>query len=238
LHAEKVADKSRELVPVFDYLFRYDRGAFWMASHSFGQWWAPFNRIGRWAWDGLMHTREQYKMMHATGAYDHLIVQDIVLPKRNIAKFVDWNTSRKDGFHIWPLWLCPFRADSQTVMHKLKRTSEDGDENELSVNVGIWGLGGDNYEQNVTMNEFLEKKIQDLGGRKWLYGQVFYSEEEFWRIYDRKHIETLRKLWNADGLPTVWEKVRNKGGKGSQVSYWQAFKKYRSGAVLLKKKGK
>lgn len=81
-------------MPVFDYLFRYDRGAFWMGSLSMGQWWAPANRLGRWLWDGLSHTREQYKMMHVTGSYDTLVVQDIVFPWGRIGEFVAWNDKK------------------------------------------------------------------------------------------------------------------------------------------------
>lgn len=251
LHAEKVStgtrkETHRELVPTFDYLFRYDRGAFWMASHMFGDTWLlPWNALGRWAWDGFCNTREQYRLMHARGVQNSVVVQDIVLPAASVTEFVEWNVhgsvgdssgdseDKTKGLDIWPLWLCPFRADSDTIMHQLPPSHADS--TALSINVGIWGMGSPDYEENVAMNKRLEKKVSALGGRKWLYGQVFYTEEEFWQIYDKEKIGKLRETWSAGRLPSVWDKVRNKETGATMVSEWQMIKNYRAGRGLLKK---
>jgi len=45
---------------------------------------------------------------------------------------------------------------------------------------------------------------------KWLYAQVFCSEEEFWGRYDREEYEGLREKWGAGSLLSVWEKVRRR----------------------------
>jgi delta24-sterol reductase len=234
LHAQEAKNHHRELVPIFDYLFRYDRGAFWMASHMFGHSLLfPFNKFNRWLWDSLTHTREQYKLMHARGAQNSVVVQDIMLPRSSVGPFVRWNSSENEGLQIWPLWLCPFHADSKTAMHQLPSNSSE----ELSINVGIWGMGSLDYDDNVQKNKDLERKVQELGGRKWLYGQVFYTEEEFWQIYDQERIMELRKRWKAETLSSIWEKVRNKETGKTLVSNWQLIKNYRRGEALLKKKG-
>jgi len=46
-----------EAVPIVDYLFRYDRGGFWVAKYAFKYFITPFNRITRFLLDYFMHTR-------------------------------------------------------------------------------------------------------------------------------------------------------------------------------------
>jgi len=46
-----------------------------------------------------------------------------------------------------------------------------------------------------------------------LYGRVFYTEEEFWGIYDETRYAALREKYDATSLPTVWDKVRDRGRK-------------------------
>jgi len=69
------------------------------------------------------------------------------------------------------------------------------------------------------MNRQLEAKVQELGGRKWLYAQTYYSEGQFWDIYDRDAYETLRHKYHATHLPSIYDKVKFVSkGKESQGS--------------------
>jgi delta24-sterol reductase len=38
----------------------------------------------------------------------------------------------------------------------------------------------------------------------------FYTESEFWDLYDRPKYEMLRKKWHAEALPNMYDKVRRK----------------------------
>lgn len=53
------------------------------------------------------------------------------------------------------------------------------------LNIGVWGCGPQNYDEFIGKNRALEKKLDELGGRKWLYAQTYYTKEEFWKVYDR-----------------------------------------------------
>ncbi|MCJ1472524.1 hypothetical protein MMC13_001172 [Lambiella insularis] len=48
----------------------------------------------------------------------------------------------------------------------------------------------------------------ELGGMKWLYAHAYYTEEEFWSMYDRKWYEALRVKWSATTLLSVYEKIK------------------------------
>lgn len=76
------------------------------------------------------------------------------------------------------------------------------------LNIGLWGPGPSRYEDFVKLNRDLEHKLRELGGMKWPYTHTYYSESEFWEIYDREWYEALRRKYNATSLPSVYEKVR------------------------------
>lgn len=43
---------------------------------------------------------------------------------------------------------------------------------------------------------------------KWLYAQTYYTEAEFWAIYDRAWYDALRVKYHATTLPSVYDKVK------------------------------
>ncbi|MCJ1232608.1 hypothetical protein MMC14_000561 [Varicellaria rhodocarpa] len=179
LHASNKASSSSltnpafQAVPIKDYLFRYDCGAFWMGSYSFNT--LPFNRLTRFLLDPLMHARKMYQDFHAMGNDHNFIIQDLAIPGGKAGQFLDF---LHDNFDIYPLWLCPIRAGSQVPVHALPH------ETEFILNVGLWGppceeaiIG--NHDAFMEENKVLERKVSELGDLKWLYANVYYTEKEF-----------------------------------------------------------
>jgi delta24-sterol reductase len=106
-----------------DYLFRFDRGAFWMARHGLSVFFGPWAHRAasartptgpaaslRFLYAWLASTRQLYAMLHRVGdtaLAKTYIVQDFILPSaRTAAAFVDAGSA---PLGIWPLWLCPVR---------------------------------------------------------------------------------------------------------------------------------
>lgn len=200
---------TTEAIPLAEYLFRYDRGGFWVGRSAFDYFKFPFNRLTRWWLDDFLHTRMMYSALHASGEAKKYIVQDLALPYSTAEKFVEYTGKE---FGIWPLWLCPLKqSPGRSTMHphSLLKT-EDGKEKreELMLNIGLWGFGPKNHEEFLRKNKDLERKLTELGGMKWLYAHTYYGEGEFWEMFDRKWYEALREKYRAKGLPSVWEKVR------------------------------
>ncbi|OAL05723.1 FAD-binding domain-containing protein [Phaeosphaeriaceae sp. SRC1lsM3a] len=197
-----------ELIPIADFLFRYDRGVFWMAAHG----WAPllWNRLTRFFLDRMWRTRFQYRVVHLIGGTPH-IIQDLAIPQSNAEDVLSY---LHEEYKIYPLWLCPIKYDPLVSMHTAL-TSPDPPP-EMLVNIGVWGspnYGADflrpgTYEAFVRTNRAIEAKVTDAGGLKWLYAVNYYEEDEFWKVYDKRRYEELRRKWSAEGLPSLWEKVR------------------------------
>ncbi|KAL1306951.1 hypothetical protein AAFC00_005589 [Neodothiora populina] len=222
IHADRITRPSffssasttivkKETVSLMDYLFRYDRGAFWTGAYAFKYFLVPFNRITRWALDDFMKTRVMYHALHASGHARQYMIQDLAIPAHNAEKFVEYVD---ETFGFYPLWLCPLRTSPTTTTRKVsmhpQSTSPSGDEDDgWLVNVGVWGPGPSDYKKFVQVNRDLEREVRELGGMKWLYAQAFYTEDEFWDIYGpRQEYDALRRRYHADHLPDVYEKVR------------------------------
>ena len=211
LHAQKLI-KNRstpitETIPLRDYLFRYDRGGFWVGSFAFKYFRCPFNRVTRWFLDDFLHVRVMYHALHQSGLSSRYFVQDVGIPYElasDFAGFLDHT------FGYYPVWLCPLSQRQQLGQSTFSDFEVNGQSTETRrlLNFGIWGRGPTNWEQFVEANRTLEHKVQELNGKKWLYAHTYYTEEEFWKIYDREKYDELREKYHATHLPTVYDKVR------------------------------
>ncbi len=197
---------ASDLVPLTDYLFRYDRGGFWVGAAAFDYMGMPFNNYTRWFLDDFLHTRMLYNALHSSGQSEYMIVQDLALPYDTAADFV---RRMDDMLGIWPLWLCPLKQSSYPTMHPhLNERDESGVLKPL-LNIGLWGKLPPHYRGGfVQANRDIERVLQELRGMKWLYAQTYFSEEDFWKDFDRDWYNDLRKKYHAQSLPTVFEKVR------------------------------
>ncbi|EQK98883.1 FAD binding domain-containing protein [Ophiocordyceps sinensis CO18] len=139
-----------------------------------------------------------YRAPHASGtASSRFVIQDLALPYDTAGEFVDY-TARNLG--IWPIWLVSPKA------HALAHLSPQHGRDDYYYVCGShgrqlfpcrrldlgarpggqhWplGWGPSNYDAFVAANRALGDKLAQLGGRKWLYAQTFYSEDQFWGVY-------------------------------------------------------
>lgn len=145
LHASSLTRSSpttavTEAIPLPDYLFRYDRGAFFIGAYAFRYFLTPFNRLTRWALDHFMHTRVMYHAMHASGLSNRYIIQDLALPISSAQDFLTY-VDRK--FAIYPLWLCPLRANRTISLHPHTHIINPATRKTTQplLNIGVWGSG-------------------------------------------------------------------------------------------------
>ncbi|KIX00900.1 uncharacterized protein Z518_09965 [Rhinocladiella mackenziei CBS 650.93] len=201
-----ISTAPQDLIPLTDYLFRYDRGAFWTGKFAYSWFLTPFNRLTRWLVDHWMHARTMYHALHRSGLINRFIIQDVAVPNRNIPAFSSWLDEYLP--HIYPRWLCPLKLHETVSMHPHLAPPAARDEDSL-LNIGVWGPTPKGMLQ-ISVNRRIEAELKRLEGMKWLYAQTFYTEAEFWAIYDRDWYDGLRRKYRAEGLPSVYEKVRTR----------------------------
>jgi delta24-sterol reductase len=209
MHAEDILKKIeggnsdyRETIPVQTYLFRYDRGVFWSGLRAFKYFVTPFNRITRYLLDPFMYSRTMVHALHRSGIASRTIIQDYGVPYDAAEEFVRW-TDERTG--IWPLWLCPVKSAPQG-----ERSFSQGNiiKDDILLDIGIWDMGPAEPHAFIKLNRDFEAKVTELGGMKCLYAHAYYTEQEFWDIYDEKKYKELRTKYHAESLPSVYDKVK------------------------------
>ncbi|KAI3320384.1 FAD binding domain protein [Xylariaceae sp. AK1471] len=257
LDVQKRAMKSSsavvDYVPLVDYLFRWDRGGFWVARYAYRYFLTPFNRITRYALDTFMHARVMYHALHKSGLSDTYIIQDVGVPFHAVESFYEW---LHETLRIYPLWLCPIRVRRCTpdAAHGLHADFADPSTPEIMLNFGVWGPGPNDYDELVRLNRLIEHKVHELGGKKTLYAQAYYTEDEFWKTYNRPAYDAVRIKYHADHLPSVYDKVKvDEAAKVNAKEHsrmpstlrnrwpfqglYGVYKAWRGGDYLLQKKG-
>ena len=204
LYLKKVADAGQiqtDSVPIKDYLFRFNRGAFWTAELVFRQAGIPLNPFSRFVLDPFLRTRKLYQAIQESAAGQSYICQDLVLPQETVSPFLNFIDQE---FGLYPIGGCPIKPETRSP---LQPNSIDSS---LLFNIGVYGLKIEPYEKFVEANRKIEAKTRELGGKKWFYAHNYYPESEFWSIYDKKWYDRLRKKYKAETLPSVFDRTRVK----------------------------
>ncbi|EEP79956.1 predicted protein [Uncinocarpus reesii 1704] len=171
IHAEQICQESPsestiEYVPVADYLFRYDRGAFWMGQFAYDYFFIPFNRLTRYFLDYFMHTRVMYHALHKSRLSSTFIIQDMAVPWSAGNEFIGY---LGENFDRYPLWLCPIKphARQHVSFHPQSLIHGDTGGDNMLLNVGLWTPGPSSHRAFIEANRALEHKTYSLHGSKW-----------------------------------------------------------------------
>lgn len=215
MHAESILDSlahtsrafsrpttHKEYVPIKTYLFRYDRGVFWSGLRAFKYFVTPFNALTRYLLDPFMYSRTMVHALHRSGIAAQTIIQDFAVPYASASEFIEW-TDERTG--IWPLWLCPVKS---APLDQRSFSQGNNIKDDILLDVGIWDMGPKDSHAFIRLNRDFEQKVTDLGGMKCLYAHAYYTEQEFWDIYDKDKYMELRKKYYAESLPSVYDKVK------------------------------
>jgi hypothetical protein len=220
-HASEKQTDSQELIPCIDYLFRYDKGAFWMGyylmqipllcrhlfrrSHRFLEKLKATtaqlqDRFLKAAFlprvlGSLMDSQHLYATLHTIPENwfaTTFVVQDFYIPEESVEIFIDQVC---ESTAITPLWLCPIRGTNtpQILSPHLSHAKPP----QMFVNVGVYGMPKKDLAP-IEATRYLEQQTKLFGGKKMLYSQSYYSEEAFWEIYSLPDYQQLRRRYFAD----------------------------------------
>ena len=203
----------QSIITIKDYIWRWDTDWFW-CSKNFG----VQNKVVRFfvSWIGLkskyywkiMHFNRKYKLtdkfdkIFGKKHYSQTVVQDIEIPIENCVKFLEF-------FHkeigIKPIWACPLKAYNKNDKFTLYLMNP----NKLYVNFGFWDLvkTTEEYPEGY-FDKKIEKKVKELNGKKSLYSTSYYSEEEFWKLYNKNEYFRLKKKYDSSNtFNNLYQKV-------------------------------
>lgn len=214
-------------MPLYDYLFRYDRGAFWMGTYALfpsllARFWledTPFfpptfikndsaynepqypSQLFRQLTGPFMDSATLYRWLHwrrESWFERHFVVQDFYLPLSQVAPFIHYSLASNG---IRPLWICPCMATSTPQIFSPQQNDEI-----LVCDIGVYGWPKSPLS-SVEATQLLEKKCYALGGKKMFYSWNYLSEEKLWQLYPKGVYEALRNKYAAATFPSFVDKV-------------------------------
>eukprot|EP01038_Epipyxis_sp_PR26KG_P010981 gene10981-14749_t len=202
---------SRMLIlPIKSFLFRYDRGAFWMAKPISFSWKLLFkspllvpafimthnNIFCRFLFRHLFTTSILFRLLNLADTMivnKRMVIMDIYVPLSKTESLVKF--TRNNIPITTPLWLCPvLKSNSKQILSPHYIEFDEKKEKYL-VDVGIYGRVDDN-------NGNLYTRLLDVWSllnscRKMLYSEHSYSKEEFWKYSNNDNnleaIEAIRE---------------------------------------------
>lgn len=228
-HAKGIKAYQEERMPLYDYLFRYDEGAFWMGSLLFSP-----SFLSSYCLQGLLKCstpqsyfsdREiaRYKNLPFPGRCLRALSRPLMSSQRlwgllhRAEKWVQDRLIIQDcsiptpAAHrflaailqdpgVYPIWLCPLKG-TETPQHFAPHQGHPS-----FINFGLYGVPSYSAPMAHIMGA-LEAQTHACGGRKVLYSRSYYTEEDFWKIYPRREYEELRHQMHAH---SIWRGLTDK----------------------------
>jgi len=208
IYYKSIRNKEQDHLTAFDYFFRYDTDWFWCSKYFWLE-----NRFLRYLWGKQNLRSDKYwklmnwerkhqlfaKLYALLGKRTESLIQDAEVPAEQADEFITW-------FHEH-IGMKPFlAAPVQSYRDDVRFTLSPIDPGRQYMNVGFYAplptTKPDGY-----FNRLIEKKLMQMGVRKLLYSQCFYTEDEFWETFDSQTYTDLKQKYDPKRkLPDLYAK--------------------------------
>jgi len=179
--------RSEDYLKTPDYFFRYNKGV--TNVH-------PKSLIGRLLFGRLINSNSTLRLARVFRKLIPTamipITVDTFIPFSKIGEFMEWH--QKEIGHF-PLWCVPYKIIHQYewLADEFSRKIQD----ELFLDIAIYGLRRKNAEYYYRI---IEEKLMELGAIKTLISTNMYSEEEFWRIWNKANYDMVKQKTDPDNI--------------------------------------
>jgi len=170
-----------------DYFFRYNSGVTNVHPQSF---------IGRLLVGRFMNSTNTLRFANT---FRKIIPSNIIpvtvdtfIPFSKMEEFMEWYEKEVNHF---PLWCVPYN-----VVHKYEWLSDEFVSklnDDLFLDIALYGLRTKDAEYYYGI---IEKKLIELGAIKTLISTNLYSEEEFWKLWNKKNYDLVKQKTDPDNI--------------------------------------
>lgn len=181
------ARRKEDYLKTPDYFFRYNKGVTNVHPKSF---------VGRLLLGRLINSNSTLKLANTfrkvIPSTAIPITVDTFIPFSKMEEFMEWYEREIGHF---PLWCVPYR-----VMRKYEWLSDEFISNvrdELFLDIALYGMRRKDAEH---YHRIIEKKLIELGAIKTLISTNLYSEEEFWRIWNKNNYDLVKSKTDPDNI--------------------------------------
>jgi FAD/FMN-containing dehydrogenase len=188
VYYKSTATRAEDYLRTFDYLFRYDKGVTNVQPKSF---------LGRLLLGRFIGSSEVLRLaekLHWLLPKERpWITLDVFIPFSKVGKFLDWYGRE---FRYFPLWCVPYRR--VRAYEWIAPGFFNGNGDELFLDLAIYGMSqppdGRNYYR------LMEEQLMAIGGIKTLISHNFYSEQEFWQIWNKENYQRAKAIADPEGV--------------------------------------
>ncbi len=212
IYYKSIRVRHEDYLSVRDYIWRWDTDWFWCsaafgAQHPLIRWLLGRKRLNSAVYWKIKNFAQRHPILMKTSAgfsRREYIIQDVDIPIATAPKFAEFFF---ENITIGPIWICPFRGSREAEKFNLYSFGPD----KLYVNFGFWNSVATKQPDGY-YNRMVEKKVEELGGKKSLYSDSFYTPEEFWNIFDKPMYDQMKQKYDPqEKLKNLYDKaVRRK----------------------------
>jgi FAD/FMN-containing dehydrogenase len=179
VYYQSTRERTEDCLRTPDYFFRYDRG---VTNVN------PKSRIGRLLFGKLIGSsqvlRAAEKLPFLMGPDGPPLTLDVFIPFSKVDAFLEWYRAELNHF---PLWCVPYKRvrDYEWLSPSFFEKMSDG----LFFDLAIYGM---KPPSDRNAYKLIEEKLLALGGVKTLISYNYYSEEEFWKTWNRETYDAVK----------------------------------------------
>lgn len=118
---------------------------------------------------------------------------DLFIPYSRLEEFLGWY---RDEIKHYPLWVVPYRRVRNYEWLTEEYLGENDDE--LILDLAIYGMKRRKDKRNYY--RVLEEELMRIGGIKTLISSNYYSESEFWSIWNRDNYFKVKQRTDPDNI--------------------------------------
>ena len=211
IYYRSLRERQEDYLTVRDYLWRWDTDWFWCSKNLGAQ--NPLvrrllgrERLNSIFYQKVMRWNTRWKLGAALerlrGVDAESVIQDVDIPLPRAAEFLAF---LHDEVGILPVWVCPIRAPARDATYPLYPLHSGTP----YINFGFWDrVTLREKRPRGYLNRRIEARVRDMGGLKSLYSDSYFSEDEFWSIYNRPAYAALKSKYDpGHALPDLYQKV-------------------------------
>ena len=187
VYYQSTRTRDEDYLTTEHYVFRYDRGVTNVRPKSF---------VGRLLFGKLLASSQWLRIaekLHFLLSSKHpTITLDVFVPFSKVPEFLSWY-EREVGY--FPLWCVPYKRVHDYEWLTDSYWASLGDT--LFLDLAIYGMkqrGTTNYHR------LIEQKLRELGGIKTLIAHNYYSEDEFWSIWNKPNYDAVKAITDPKNL--------------------------------------
>ena len=179
--------RKEDYLKTTDYFFRYDKGVTNVNPRSF---------LGRLIFGKFMDSTRTLELVDKfrwlIPSEKIPITVDVFIPFSKVSNFIEWYKQEVNHF---PLWCVPYNLvrEYEWVSADFMRKIEDN----LILDLAIYGMkkkGDKNYYK------IIEDELMNIGGIKTLISSNYYSESDFWKIWNKENYDEVKRKTDPDNI--------------------------------------